>query len=169
MPKLPRLPKKDSLDKALAPDRGAVFSPRFIVALVLFFGGIAWIAYYYIGVRPEDGWGSLNVDTGEPNPAGGPKWMRDLQGWNYLVGFGLIMLGLVVSAHKSTPMGRGRGVIVGMLGCFIIGIIWICVYYVIGTGDNPDLIPVFDDLAQKNLIVGIAFMAVGFTFATRWE
>ena len=28
---------------------------------------------------------------------------------------------------------------------------------------------IFADLDQKNLVVGIAFMAVGFTFATRWE
>ena len=41
------------------------------------------------------------------------------------------------------------------------------VFYVIS--DDISRLPVFDDLAQKNLIVGIAFMAVGFTFATRWE
>ena len=40
------------------------------------------------------------------------------------------MLGLVVSAHPSTPLGRGRGVVVGMLGCFLIGLLWICTFYV---------------------------------------
>jgi hypothetical protein len=168
VPKLPRLPKKDKEQGVFDPDRGPMWSPRFIVALVLILGGIAWIAYYYLGVRPTDGWGSFNAE-GEPNAATGPKFMRELAGWNYLIGFGLLMLGLVISAHPSTPLGRGRGVIVGMLGCFVIGIVWICIYYVVGTGDNPDLIPVFNDLAQKNLIVGIGFMAVGFTFATRWE
>jgi len=77
------------------------------------------------------------------------------------------MVGLMISAHPDTPLGRGRGVVVGMLGCFIIGLLWICTFYVIS--DNISRLPVFDDLAQKNLIVGIAFMAVGFTFATRWE
>ena len=34
---------------------------------------------------------------------------------------------------------------------------------------NLSDLPVFNDLGQWNLGVGIAFMAVGFTFATRWE
>ena len=54
-----------------------------------------------------------------------------------------------------------------MLGCFLIGLIWICTFYVIS--NDLSRLPVFDDLGQKNLLVGIGFMAVGFTFATRWE
>ena len=54
-----------------------------------------------------------------------------------------------------------------MLGCFLIGLLWICTYYVVS--DDPSAIPVMNDLEQYNLLVGIAFMAVGFTFATRWE
>ena len=56
--------------------------------------------------------------------------MADLENWNYLIGFGLL-LGLMISAHPSTPLGRGRGVVVGMLGCFLIGLLWICTFYVI--------------------------------------
>jgi len=37
----------------LDPVRGPVFSVRFIVALVLIVGGIAWIAYYYLAVRVD--------------------------------------------------------------------------------------------------------------------
>ena len=38
----------------LAPERGPLASPRFIVALVLMALGIAWIAYYYIASpRPD--------------------------------------------------------------------------------------------------------------------
>ena len=62
--------------------------------------------------------------------AGGPKFMADLGDWNYAIGFGALFLGLVFSAHPVTPLGRGRGVVVGMLGCFLIGLIWICTYYV---------------------------------------
>ncbi len=170
MPKSSRLSKLRSERSAFAdPNAGPVLSVRFVIALVLFFGGIAWIAYYYMGVRPTDGWDSFNLDTGKPNEATGLAFMQDLKGWNYLIGFGLIIVGLFVSAHPSTPMGRGRGVVVGMLGSFVIGLIWICTYYIVGTGSNPDVVPVFNDLAQKNLFVGIAFMAVGFAFATRWE
>ena len=144
----------------LAPARGPLLTPRFIIALAMMVVGIAWMAYYYIAVRvdPE----AFPV----PEP-GSPKFMADLGNWNYLIGFGLILAGLVISAHPSTPLGRGRGVVVGMLACFLIGLIWICTFYVFS--DDISSIPVFNDLGQKNLFVGIGFMAVGFTFATRWE
>lgn len=139
---------------------GKVFSVRFVLAILLFALGVAWIAYYYIAVRPDP--------SVVPAPeAGSPQFMADLVRWNYLIGFGLIMLGLVVAAHKSTPLGRGRGVVVGMLGCFLVGLIWICVFYVFS--NDISSIPVFNDLNQYNLLVGIALMAVGFTYATKWE
>ena len=144
----------------LAPARGPILSPRFVVALVLMLVGIAWMAYYYVVVRVDP------TVIPAPDP-GKPAFMADLGNWNYLVGFGLLLLGLVVSAHPSTPLGRGRGVVVGMLGCFLIGLLWICMYYVFS--NDLSNIPVMNDLGQKNLFVGIGFMAVGFTFATRWE
>ena len=58
------------------------------------------------------------------------------------------------------------GVVVGMLGCFLVGLIWIVVFYFIGSNSS---VPVMNDLGQYNLLVGIGFMAVGFTFATKWE
>ena len=156
------------------PSSGPMFSPRFLVSLALMLGGIAWMAYYYIGVRPIAGFGDddkplFDIDAGKEGVVTGWQLMGDLQEWNYLIGFGAIMLGLMIAAHPSTPLGRGRGVVVGMLGCFVIGLLWICTYYVVGTSDNADKLAVFNDLEQKNLFVGIAFMAVGFTFATKWE
>ena len=151
---------KSKVKDPLAPATGPVLSPRFIVALVLMVVGIAWMAYYYLVVRVDP--------TVFPAPKpGNPAFMADLGDWNYLIGFGLLFLGLIICAHPSTPLGRGRGVVVGMLGCFLIGLIWICTYYIFS--NDLSSIPVFDDLGQKNLVVGIAFMAVGFTFATRWE
>ena len=153
---------KSKVKDPLAPAAGPVLTPRFIVALVLMILGIAWMAYYYIVVRVDP--------TVFPAPeAGSPKFMADLGEWNYLIGFGLFFVGLIISAHPSTPLGRGRGVVVGMLGCFILGLIWICIYYIFSDPSKLEDIPVFNDLGQKNLIVGIGFMAVGFTFATRWE
>lgn len=135
---------------------GSVLSVRFVVAVVMMLLGVAWIAYYYVAVRAGDG--------GKP---GGPAFMGDLGDWNYLIGFGLLMLGLAVSAHPSTPLGRGRGVVIGMLTCFLLGLLWICTYYVVS--NDVSRIPVMNDLGQYNLVVGIGFMAVGFSFATRWE
>lgn len=139
---------------------GPVLSVRFVVALLLMVLGIAWVAYYYVVVRVDP------TQVPAPKP-GGPAFMADLGGWNYVIGFGLFLLGLGASAHPSTPLGRGRGVVVGMLTCFLVGLLWICTYYVVS--NDPSAIPVMNDLGQYNLLLGIAFMAVGFTFATRWE
>ena len=78
--------------------------------------GIAWMVVY------------INVaQDGESL-----TWMGDLMRWNFLIGFGLIFLALAVAANPGTPLGRGRGVVVGMLGCFLLGLIWIVVYYIAG-------------------------------------
>jgi uncharacterized membrane protein YidH (DUF202 family) len=122
---------------------------RTALAALLVAVGIAWMVVY------------LNVaKDGERL-----TWMEDLQRWNFLIGFGALLLGLAIAAHPSTPLGRGRGVVVGMLGCFLLGLIWIVVYYMAGDAD----VPVIANLDQYNLIVGIGFMAVGFVYATRWE
>ena len=124
--------------------------PRTVASALLVAIGIAWMVVY-INVA-QDGEKLL--------------WMGELERWNFLIGFALIFLGLTLAAHPSTPLGRGRGVVVGMLGCFLIGLIWIVVYYITG----QDLsIPLMKNLGQYNLMVGIGFMAVGFVYATRWE
>jgi hypothetical protein len=164
--KLPRLSKRKDADVFGDPDRGPVMTPRFVIALVLILGGMGWVLYYYFGIRPDDGW-----PEAKGNAAGGPAFFQDLEGKNYLIGFLALFLGLVIAAHPATPLGRGRGVVVGMLGCFLVGLVWICVFYIFLTGDSANVkeIPVLYDLGQKNLFVGIGFMAVGFAYATRWE
>ena len=126
---------------------------RTAVAAVLVLLGIAWIVVYWNVAGPNTDGTKLT-------------WMSDLKRWNYLIGFGLIFVGLASAAHPSTPLGRGRGVVVGMLGCFLLGLVWIVLYYI--TGQNLTL-PVLTDLSQYNLVVGIGFMAVGFVYATHWE
>jgi drug/metabolite transporter (DMT)-like permease len=122
-------------------------------SVVLVLLGIAWIVVYVVVAGPDTDGTKLT-------------WMGDLGRWNYVIGFGVLFFGLAFAAHPSTPLGTGRGVVVGMLGSFLIGLVWIVVYYVIG--QNGD-VPLISDLAQYNLIVGIGFMAVGFVYATKWE
>jgi hypothetical protein len=129
-------------------------------ALVLV--GIVWMAVY-INLAQDAAEYVKGVGKKPSNPL---PWMADLHQWNFLIGFGLIFLGLVLAAHDSTPLGRGRGVVIGMLGSFLIGLVWIVLFYF--TGDSGP-IPVMKDLGQYNLMVGIAFMAVGFAYATKWE
>lgn len=143
----------------IAEEKSTLFSVRFLISLLLIVGGIAWLVFYYAQARGNP--------LAFPPVEGSPKAVADLGRWNYAIGFGVLMLGLIVSAHPSTPLGRGRGVVVGMLACFLIGLLWICTFYVFS--DDLSNLWVFNDLGQWNLVVGIAFMAVGFSFATKWE
>ena len=136
---------------------------RTAIAVLLVILGIAWMAVYINYAKDA---AEFQAVPGIKKPDNPLPWMADLERWNYAIGFGLVFLGLAVSAHKTTPLGRGRGVVIGMLGCFLIGLIWIVTFYFVSQG-GP--IPVMNDLEQYNLLVGIGFMAVGFTFATKWE
>ena len=141
------------------PEKTTLFTARFVISLLLVLAGIGWLVFYYAQARGNP--------LAFPPVKGSPKAVADLGDWNYAIGFGLLMLGLVVSAHPSTPLGRGRGVVVGMLACFLIGLLWICTFYVFS--NDLSSLWIFNDLGQWNLVVGIAFMAVGFSFATKWE
>lgn len=138
---------------------------RCAIALLLVLAGIAWITVYTHVAMDAANYVKL---PGIRKPDDPLPWMSDLKRWNYVIGFGLAFLGLIVAAHKKTPLGRGRGVVVGMLGCFLLGLIWIITFYFVGNEDSVH-IPVMDQLDQMNLLVGVAFMAVGFTYATKWE
>ncbi|MGN6129067.1 MAG: cell division protein CrgA [Nocardioidaceae bacterium] len=124
---------------------------RTVVAALLAAVGIAWLVVYQVAGQSS---------------TGALGWMAGLGRWNYLIGFLLLFVGLVVAAHPGTPLGRGRGVVVGMLGCFLVGLAWIVVYYITG---QDQTVPLIRDLGQYNLVVGIGFMAVGFVYATHWE
>ncbi len=120
------------------------------LALLLVGLGIGYIVYYLVAVLDD----------------GTPQRLADLGDWNWLIGFGLVFLGLAVAAKPTTPLGRGRGVVVGMLGCFLLGLLWIVVYYI--TSQDAS-VPLIRELGNYNLLVGISFMAVGFVYATHWE
>lgn len=132
-------------------DQGPLLSvQRTAIAALVTLLGIAWMAVY------------INVAQDGDQLT----WMGDLGRWNFLIGFGLVFIGLGLFANPGTPLGRGRGVVVGMLASFLIGLIWIIVYYMAG---QPTSIPVIRNLDAYNLVVGIGFMAVGFVYATKWE
>jgi cell division protein CrgA len=137
---------------------------RCAIAVLLFLLGIAWIVVYIHFAKDA---ALFDPKLGGKKPDDPLPWMSNLKKWNYLIGWGLILLGLMVSAHKSTPLGRGRGVVIGMLSCFLFGLFYILVYYFVG--NDVDKVWVMKDLGNYNLMVGVGFMAVGFTFATRWE
>lgn len=132
-------------------DPGKISRVRTGIAALLVVAGLAWVVVYDFVVLDD------------PTKL---SWMFDLEDWNWAIGFGAVILGLMVAAHKDTPLGRGRGVVIGMLTCFLVGLVWVVLYYF--TANDPDF-PLFSDLGQYNLLVGIALMATGFVFATKWE
>lgn len=137
---------------------------RTALAAVLVVVGIVWVAVYLTVARDAAQW---QKGLG-PKPSDQSGFMAPLGDWNLLIGLGLIGIGLFVSAHPSTPMGRGRGVVIGMLGFPLLGLVWIVVFYFVGTsGDIP--VPLMDVLGQKNLFLGIGLIAVGFFYAVHWE
>jgi hypothetical protein len=144
----------------ISPSGYATSIVRCTIAVLLILLGIAWIFVYYKVERDA----ALDLTLKPSNPL---PFMADLKRWNYVIGFVLIFLGMTVSAHPSTPAGRGRGVVIGMLFSFLFGLAYVIVYYFLG--NNIVHVWVMNDLNQYNLLVGIGFMAVGFTFATRWE
>lgn len=151
--------------------RGPVVSVRFLIALLLIAAGIAYVVIWTLYVRELQ-----TFESTIPAPEGGAPeplipGIASLDDWNWLIGFGTLFVGLTVAAHPKTPLGRGRGVLVGMLGTFVIGLLWICTFYVFADtiASDPNSIWLLGNLGQLNLLVGIGFMAVGFTYATRWE
>ncbi len=63
----------------------------------------------------------------------------------------------------TSRVGR-RWVAPAMLTCWLLGLLWVVVYYVAG-----DRIPVVEDLGGWNLVGGMALVGLGFVFATQWE
>lgn len=51
-----------------------------------------------------------------------------------------------------------------MVTMFVLGLIWLVVYYLVGT-----TAPVMSTLGAWNLLVGIGFIGIGFGVATQWR
>jgi hypothetical protein len=50
-----------------------------------------------------------------------------------------------------------------MLGCFIIGLLWIVAYYI-----APGM-PVMSELGRWNMVIGFGLIMVGFGLSTKWR
>lgn len=67
------------------------------------------------------------------------------------------------TSRKPARMAVKRWVAPVMVGCWILGLAWIVVYYL-----APDL-KYMSELGNWNLAIGMAFIAAGFAFSTKWE
>jgi hypothetical protein len=132
------------------PQADGISPVRTGLALLLALAGIAYVVYYGFWVLDD----------------GTPATIAELGDWNWLIGFAVFFVGLILASDRRTPLGRGRGIVVGMLGSFLVGLVWIVVYYMTSADAS---VPLIRELGNYNLMVGIGFMAVGFVFATKWE
>lgn len=54
-----------------------------------------------------------------------------------------------------------------MIASGVIGLIWIVVFYTLSDGSRS--IPIYSDLGQWNLVIGMGFIVAAFGFAMKWE
>lgn len=66
---------------------------------------------------------------------------------------------------ESFKIGNPVWLAPAMVTMFILGLLWIVVFYLAGSQ-----VPVMSDLGNlTNVLIGFAFIGVGFALATRWK
>lgn len=68
-----------------------------------------------------------------------------------------------VGRTKSGRMAARRWVAPAMLACWLVGLAWIVIYYILPST------PFFNSLGNWNLLIGMALIAAGFILSTKWE
>jgi uncharacterized membrane protein len=67
------------------------------------------------------------------------------------------------SGTKATRIGSPPWLVPLMVGCFVLGLLWVVVYYVTQT-DYP-----IGSLGLGNMAIGFGLIVVGFILSTRWK
>ena len=66
-------------------------------------------------------------------------------------------------AEAAMPAASPRWLVPVMLACFVLGLLWIVLYYLV-----PNM-PVMSELGNWNMLVGFGLIMVGFGLSTRWR
>jgi len=64
---------------------------------------------------------------------------------------------------KDAPTASPRWLVPVMLACFIIGLLWIVLYYI-----APGM-PVLSTLGRWNMAIGFGLIMIGFGLSTKWR
>jgi hypothetical protein len=67
------------------------------------------------------------------------------------------------ATKKAVPTSSPRWLVPVMLGCFILGLLWIVAYYI-----APGM-PVLSELGRWNMVIGFGLIMVGFGLSTKWR
>ncbi len=94
--------------------------------------------------------------------------------WNYLIAAAVAFVAMSVAdrTRPEPPPGdpsklANRWAGPAMVTSAIVGLIWIVVFYVISGTDAQ--IPLYSDLGQWNIVIGMGFILAAFGFAMKWE
>lgn len=68
-----------------------------------------------------------------------------------------------VPSRVPVKLDGARWIAPVMVACFLIGLLWIVVWYIEPTN------PLMNSLAGWNVAVGFVFIAVGFYLSTKWQ
>ena len=66
-------------------------------------------------------------------------------------------------SQKAVRVGSPRWLVPVMVGCFVLGLLWVVTYYVTQT-DYP-----IGALGLWNMAIGFGLIIVGFVLSTRWK
>lgn len=69
-----------------------------------------------------------------------------------------------VAQSKAVAALPKRWVPPVMVACFVLGLVWIVVFYLAGTS-----IPGMSGLGNWNIVVGMGLFIVGFVLSTQWR
>ena len=68
-------------------------------------------------------------------------------------------------APETFKVGNPVWLVPAMVTMFILGLLWIVVFYLIGSQ-----VPLMSDLGNlTNVLIGFALIGIGFALATRWK
>lgn len=67
------------------------------------------------------------------------------------------------SPKKDTPTASPRWLVPVMLTCFVVGLLWIVLYYI-----APGM-PVLSTFDRWNMLIGFGLIMVGFGLSTKWR
>jgi hypothetical protein len=66
-------------------------------------------------------------------------------------------------AAEAAPAASPRWLVPAMLTAFLLGLLWIVLYYL-----APNM-PVMSELGSWNMLIGFGLIMVGFGLSTRWR
>lgn len=97
--------------------------------------------------------------------------LSGIGGWNWLIVVVLFLVATSIADRTRPPAPPGKrgwryaGVLMSVSA--LLGLVWVVVFYVIS--NTQVHIPVYSDLGQWNILIGMGFIVAAFGFATKWE